>query len=61
MKVTGIRFETLVGEAQLDFPLFEERLIRPIDVYPEHKAEGQSGGGRYKGASERAGRADQLR
>lgn len=42
MKVKGIRFETLVGETQLDFPLFEERLIRPIDVYPEHKAAPQS-------------------
>jgi L-alanine-DL-glutamate epimerase-like enolase superfamily enzyme len=39
MKITGIRCRHLVGT--LDFPgIFgEERLCRPIDIYPRHRAE----------------------
>ena len=40
MKITEVRLTQLRGT--MDFPgeFWEERLIRPIDVYPEHKAEG---------------------
>jgi L-rhamnonate dehydratase len=40
MKITNIRCRDLVGT--LDFPgeFWEERLCRPIDIYPEHRAEG---------------------
>ena len=35
-----IRFERLEGVLESDIDLFRERLIRPIDIYPEHRAEG---------------------
>jgi L-rhamnonate dehydratase len=40
MKVTRLRLRQITG--LMDFPgeFWEERLIRPIDVYPEHRAEG---------------------
>ena len=39
MQITDIWFERLAGRLKPDYPMFEERLIRPIDVYPEHRAE----------------------
>ncbi len=39
MQITDIWFEHLAGRLKPDYPMFEERLIRPIDVYPEHRAE----------------------
>lgn len=39
MKITDIRYELLEGTLESDIDLFNERLIRPIDVYPEHRAE----------------------
>jgi L-alanine-DL-glutamate epimerase-like enolase superfamily enzyme len=48
MKIRDIRFEILTGETRLAFPIFEERLIRPLDVYPEQRALGPSSGGRYR-------------
>lgn len=40
MKITKLRLFQLIGT--MDFPgeFWEERLIRPIDIYPEHQAEG---------------------
>lgn len=52
MKITEITFEELTGVWQPPFPLFEERLIRPIDVYPEHQSEGLGGGRRFKRLSD---------
>jgi len=40
MKITDIRFERLNGQLSTELPLFEGRVLRPIDVYPEHRAEG---------------------
>src|SRR3990172_9816245 len=40
MRITGIGFRQLEGEFVWDGAYWEERLVRPIDVYPEHKAEG---------------------
>lgn len=39
MQITDIWFEKLYGRLAPEYPMFEERLIRPIDVYPEHRAE----------------------
>ncbi len=40
MKITGIRLQQLEGYLETPETLWEERLVRPIDVYPEHHAEG---------------------
>ena len=39
MKITGLRLRELTGVMEFDGDFWEERLIRPIDVYPEHKAQ----------------------
>src|SRR5688500_11793026 len=38
MKISRIRLRELTGTIEHDGPFWEERLIRPIDVYPEFKA-----------------------
>jgi len=43
MKITGIRFLEVKGTMEYDGPLGEERLVRPIDVYPEYRAETSCG------------------
>jgi len=41
MKITRVRLQQLEGYLEVpDGVLWEERLVRPIDVYPEHRAEG---------------------
>ena len=40
MKITAIRFMQLEGVMEHEGALWEERLIRPIDVYPEYRAQG---------------------
>ena len=42
MKITGLRFERVTGTMEYDGPMAEERLVRPIDIYPEFRAEGAS-------------------
>jgi hypothetical protein len=39
VKITAIRLREYTGTLQHDGDFWEERLIRPIDVYPEHNAE----------------------
>jgi len=39
MKITNIRFIRVKGMWDYDGPLGEERLIRPIDIYPEFKSQ----------------------
>ena len=39
MRITDIRLKQLDGYFEFDGQFWEERLLRPIDVYPEHKAE----------------------
>lgn len=46
MKVTELRLFRLRGSMELEGTFWEERLIRPIDVYLEHKAEGPTWMGR---------------
>jgi L-rhamnonate dehydratase len=53
MKITDLRLLQLRGTMEFAGEFWEERLIRPIDVYPEHKAEGtawleQADEGRYR-------------
>jgi L-rhamnonate dehydratase len=43
VKITAVRLREVVGLMEHDGEFWEERLIRPIDVYPEHRAEGPGG------------------
>jgi L-rhamnonate dehydratase len=53
MKITDIRLRQLTGTMRFDGDFWEERLIRPIDVYPEHQVDpppylpGNSDNGEY--------------
>jgi L-rhamnonate dehydratase len=38
MKITGLRYVQLKGTLDYDGPLGEERLVQPIDIYPEYRA-----------------------
>ncbi|MDP9365311.1 MAG: mandelate racemase/muconate lactonizing protein [Chloroflexota bacterium] len=40
MKITNLRLRELTGSFDFDGEFWEERLSRPIDVYPEYKAQG---------------------
>lgn len=53
MKITGVRLIQLEGVLEHEETFWEERLIRPIDLYPEHRVEGarwtrQAEEGRYE-------------
>jgi L-rhamnonate dehydratase len=53
MKITNIRCRDLVGTMEYQGVFWEERLCRPLDIYPEHRAEGagwleQIAEGRYR-------------
>jgi hypothetical protein len=45
MKITGVRLFRLTGTMRTDGPLWEERLVRPIDIYPEYRARNDFEGG----------------
>jgi L-alanine-DL-glutamate epimerase-like enolase superfamily enzyme len=40
MKITDVRLFQLEGSMEHHGEFWEERLVRPVDIYPEHKAEG---------------------
>ena len=40
MKITDVRLFKLEGILEHEGEFWEERLIRPVDIYPEHKVEG---------------------
>ena len=48
MKITELKFELLKGKHQPPWPLFEERLVRPMDVYEEHRSVGLNETNRYR-------------
>ena len=53
MKITAIRLFQVEGTMKYEGEFWEERLIRPIDIYPEYRAQGahylpQSAEGRYR-------------
>lgn len=40
VKITNVRFERVTGKWDYQAPLQEQRLVRPIDIYPEFRALG---------------------
>lgn len=40
MKITRVRVFQVEGVLEHEGEFWEERLVRPVDIYPEHKAEG---------------------
>jgi L-rhamnonate dehydratase len=40
VKITNVRFLRVSGTWEYDGPLLEERLVRPVDIYPEFRALG---------------------
>jgi L-alanine-DL-glutamate epimerase-like enolase superfamily enzyme len=42
MKITAVRLFELEGVMEYEGAFWEERLVRPVDIYPEHKASGPS-------------------
>ncbi|MDP9375191.1 MAG: mandelate racemase/muconate lactonizing protein [Chloroflexota bacterium] len=44
MKITAVKLRQLTGTLEHEGDFWEERLIRPIDIYPEHKATRSRGG-----------------
>ena len=40
MKIAKIRFRKLTGTMETNGPFWEERLLRPIDIYPDTDAVG---------------------
>ena len=45
MKITAVRVLRLRGTISTDGPLWEERLVRPIDIYPEYRSRDDFEGG----------------
>ena len=45
MKIAKIRFRKLTGTMETNGPFWEERLLRPIDIYPEYRRGGRTEGG----------------
>ena len=45
MKITAVRLLRLTGTMRTDGPLWEERLVRPTDIYPEYRIRNDFEGG----------------
>jgi len=45
MQITAVRLRRLSGTMETDAPLWEERLVRPIDIYPEYRVRQDFEGG----------------
>lgn len=45
MKITAVRILRLAGTMQTDGPFWEDRLVRPIDIYPEYRVRDDFEGG----------------
>src|SRR5665213_968648 len=45
MQITAVRILRLTGTMQTEAPFWEERLVRPVDVYPEYRARDDFEGG----------------
>ncbi len=45
MKITQLRVRRVTGTMVTDGPMWEERLVRPIDIYPEHRRDPWRTGG----------------
>jgi L-rhamnonate dehydratase len=51
MKLTAARILRLQGTMRTEGPFWEQRLVRPIDIYPEHRARDDFEGGEQVGSS----------
>ena len=51
MKITSVRLRRLSGTMQTDGAMWEDRLVRPIDVYPDYRARDDFEGGTQVGAN----------
>src|SRR5215218_4893665 len=49
VKITNVKLRLVSGNMPTDGEFWEERLIRPIDIYPEHKVEPAGAGIRRDG------------
>lgn len=45
MKITAVRVRRVAGTMTTDGPFWEERLCRPVDIYPAYRAQGMFEGG----------------
>jgi L-alanine-DL-glutamate epimerase-like enolase superfamily enzyme len=45
MKISKVRIRRLTGTLETDGPMWEDRLVRPIDIYPDYREQGQWEGG----------------
>jgi L-rhamnonate dehydratase len=45
MRITAVRIFRLTGTMETDGPLWEERLVRPVDIYPSYRARDDFEGG----------------
>ncbi len=53
MKITDLRFREFEGTMEHPDPFWEERLVRPVDIYPQYRQQGAGystslGGGKYR-------------
>lgn len=44
MRITHVRLRKVTGTMQTDGPFWEERLVQPIDIYPEYRRGGSHAG-----------------
>ena len=49
MRITAVRILRLTGTMRTEGPFWEERLVRPIDIYPEYRARDDFEGGEQAG------------
>ena len=45
MRITAVRLFRLTGTMETQGPFWEERLVRPIDIYPEYRSRDDFEGG----------------
>ncbi len=45
MKIERLRIRSLTGTMETNGPWWEDRMLRPVDIYPAHRATGGNGGG----------------
>ncbi len=50
MKITAVRILRLTGMMRSEGPFWEERLVRPIDIYPEYRVRDDFEGGEQVGS-----------
>src|ERR1700690_3264376 len=46
MKITAVRLRRVRGTMRTDGPFWEDRLVQPIDIYPEYRSRFEPQGGK---------------